>query len=121
MNSVCSVNSTGRLVTKTDIAGKLVGIFTTSNTQLNATVFNVRFRFAWLQKTVMSNKTKTMFRKKGWSCGGGEEREMEDGRVKSRFLLLCSTTGSVQISAAPEDALGQILNLIMSPEKTNLS
>lgn len=43
------------------------------------------------------------------------------GRVKSRFLLLSSTAGSVQISAAPEDALGLILNLIMSPEKTNLS
>lgn len=60
-----------------------------------------------------------------WSCGRverrGEEGRMEQGRVKSGFLLLCSTMGSDQISAAPEDAQGQKLNLIMSPEKTNLS
>ncbi len=56
--------------------------------------------------------------KKRWK---EEESKMEEGRVKSGFLLLCSTTGSDQISAAPEDARGQKLNLIMSPEKTNLS
>lgn len=31
---------------------------------------------------------------------------MEEGGVKSGFLLLCSTTGSDQISAAPGDARG---------------
>lgn len=45
---------------------------------------------------------------------------MEEGWVESGFLLLCSMTGSDQISNAPEDARGQQLNLIMSPEKTNL-
>lgn len=53
--------------------------------------------------------------------GGGDESKMEEGRGESGFLLLCSTTGSDQISAAPEDARGQKLNLIMSLEKTNLS
>lgn len=45
----------------------------------------------------------------------------EEGKAASGFLLWCSMTGSDQISAAPEDARGQNLNLIMLPEKTNLS
>lgn len=46
---------------------------------------------------------------------------MEDIRVKSQFLPLGLMTGSVQISAAQEDACSQILNLIMTPERTNLT
>lgn len=33
---------------KTDITGQLVGIFNTANTQINTTVFNVRFRLTFM-------------------------------------------------------------------------
>lgn len=48
MNSVCGVNSMGRLIMKTDITGQLVGILNTENTQINTTVFNVSFRLTFM-------------------------------------------------------------------------
>lgn len=64
MNSVCGVNSMGRLIMKTDITGQLVGIFNTLNTQINTTVFNVHFKLTFMLPEGSNEQKNRLFRKK---------------------------------------------------------
>lgn len=62
MNSVCGVNSMGRLIMKTDITGRLVGIFNTADTQIHATVFNVGFRLTFMAAEGSNEQKNHLFR-----------------------------------------------------------
>lgn len=81
MNSVCGVNSMGRLIMKTDITGQLVGIFNTLNTQINTTVFNVHFRLTFMLPEGSNEQKNNLFRKGG--AEGGRTREADVGRPQS--------------------------------------
>lgn len=64
MNSVCGVNSMGRLIMKTDTTGPLVGILNTVNTQINTTAFNVRFRLTFMLPEGSNEQKNNLFGKK---------------------------------------------------------
>ncbi len=79
MNSVCGVNSMGRLIMKTDTTGQLVGIFNTANTQINTTVFNVHFRLTFMLPEGSNEQKNNLFRKKG-----KRKKEADVGRMDYR-------------------------------------
>lgn len=69
---------------KTGIIGQLVGIFNTVNTQINTTVFNVRFRLTFMLPEGSNGQKNNLFRRERKGTEHRRKREADVGREDCR-------------------------------------